>query len=185
MPKNEKSCLLALAAILLAVTLAYEATDGRAIRAAEGDKPQHIILTGQAVAEPLVEVVERRREAQFWESVPLSPSCREALLEACKISGVPLCDALGVIEVESNFQVDAVSSEGCVGLMQLNTKYFPAALSPEDNIRAGVAYLGELLERYEGDTQAALTAYNAGHDTGSRTYARAVMAAAEKWWASQ
>lgn len=29
--------------------------------------------------------------------------------------------------------------------------------------------------------KAALTAYNAGHDTGKRSYANAVLAVAEKW----
>lgn len=180
---TDRLCAAALAGLLLAVTLIYEATDGAAVRSAEADKPQAIVITGQAVATPHVEAAEGRQEALFREDVPLSPACREALLEACEAHGVPLCDALGVIQVESGFDPEAVSGEGCVGLMQLNTKYFPGDLSPEDNIRAGVAYLGELLERYEGDTQAALTAYNAGYDTGSRVYARAVLAASEKWGA--
>lgn len=179
---TDRLCAAALAVLLAAVTLVYEATDGAAVRSAEADKPRAIVITGQAAATPPVEAAERRQEALFREDVPLSPGCLEALLEACEANSVPLCGALGVIEVESGFDSEAVNGV-CYGLMQLNTKYFPAGLSPEDNIRAGVAWLGELLERYEGDTQAALTAYNAGHDTGSRAYARAVLAASEKWGA--
>ena len=64
--------------------------------------------------------------------------------------------------------------------MQLNPRYFPADLPPEENIRVGVEYLGQLLARYS-TVEAALTAYNAGHDTGKRGYANAVLAAAERW----
>ena len=66
------------------------------------------------------------------------------------------------------------------GLMQLNPRYFPAALPAGENILYGVEYLGQLLVRYD-TVEAALTAYNAGCDTGSRVYASAVLAAAEKW----
>ena len=184
MSRTDKLCLVALAGCFLAPHLAVWAMDAAAYRAAEADKPPSITITAPPIdCTPLVEAVEARREEFFWETVPLNGSCRDALQEACEAHGVPLHIALGVIEVESGFDPEAVSSEGCVGLMQLNTKYFPAGLSPEDNIRAGVAYLGALLERYEGDTQAALTAYNAGHDTGSRTYANAVLAASERWGA--
>lgn len=113
-------------------------------------------------------------------AIPLSPELQAALREACAEHGVPLALALGVIQVESRFQPDAVSREGCYGLMQLNPKYFPDKLSPADNLRAGIEYLGRLLGEH-GDPAAALTAYNAGHDTGSRVYASVVLEAAE-WW---
>lgn len=113
-------------------------------------------------------------------AIPLSAELQAVLREACEEADVPVALALGVIEVESRFQTDAVSLEGCYGLMQLNPKYFPDKLSPVDNLREGVAYLGQLLERY-GDLGAALTAYNAGHDTGRREYANAVLDAAARW----
>jgi soluble lytic murein transglycosylase-like protein len=36
------------------------------------------------------------------------------------------------------------------------------AFSPEENVRAGVAYLRQLLDKYDNDEQLALAAYNAG-----------------------
>ena len=72
-----------------------------------------------------------------------------------------------VIQVESAFNPRAVSPKGAMGLMQL----MPATaarfgvidpFNPGENIRAGVTYLRQLLDRYDNDEQLALAAYNAG-----------------------
>lgn len=117
----------------------------------------------------------------FREDVPLSFDIQAAVHGACEASGVPYALALGLIEVESGFRADAVNGgSGCYGLCQLHPRYFPAGLSPEENIWAGIGWLGELLAKH-GDTAAALTAYHVGHDDGSRGYAAAVMEAAGRW----
>ena len=112
-------------------------------------------------------------------AIPLSEDLQYILRDVCEEDNVELALALGVIEVESNFDPSADSGL-CYGLMQLNRSYFPSGLSAGENLRYGVEYLGQLLARYD-TVEAALTAYNAGHDTGSRVYANAVLAAAEKW----
>jgi Soluble lytic murein transglycosylase and related regulatory proteins (some contain LysM/invasin domains) len=72
-----------------------------------------------------------------------------------------------VIKVESNFNPQAVSSKGAIGLMQL-MPLTAAALhvldpfDPNDNIRAGAALLRRLLDRFGGDLSLALAAYHAG-----------------------
>lgn len=111
---------------------------------------------------------------------PLTDELYRAVLGACGTYDIPVPLALGLIEVESGFDAEAVSGEGCYGLCQLNPEYFPSGLSPAQNIEAGIGYLGRQMERY-GDVEAALTGYNAGHDTGAREYAEAVLEAAEKW----
>lgn len=109
---------------------------------------------------------------------PLPCDLEDVLVAACEVNGVPVSLALGVMYTESRFQPDADSGVA-YGLMQLNRSYFPSDLTPAENIQAGVAYLGELLQRYE-TTEAALTAYNAGHDSGSRVYAQTVLDAVER-----
>lgn len=116
----------------------------------------------------------------YHPGIPLSAELQAALHSACAEADVPEALALGVIEVESRFQPDAVSPAGCWGLMQLHPDYFPNSGDPADNLRCGVWHLRSLLERYR-DTAAALTAYNAGYDTGNREYARAVLEAAGRW----
>lgn len=72
-----------------------------------------------------------------------------------------------IIKVESNFNSDAVSSKGAIGLMQLMPLTAAAfhvldPFDPNDNIRAGAALLRGLLDRFGGDLSLALAAYHAG-----------------------
>lgn len=133
-------------------------------------------------ARPAVETPEPFPEpVEDWyiENLPLDKQLQKVVFDAACENGVDYFIALGMIQVESNFQVDAVSACGCYGLCQLNPEWFPSGLSPEENVRAGVEYLGDLLETYSGDVQAALTSYNAGYDTGHREYANDVLSASE------
>jgi len=130
----------------------------------------------QAQEEP----AQEDKPVTYSPNILLAPELQSALQKACEAYQVPECLALGLMEVESRFQVEADNGQ-CYGLMQLNRDYFPSNLSPAENIWAGVEYLGRCLRRYKGDIPAALCAYNAGHDTGYRGYANAVLAAAERW----
>lgn len=78
-----------------------------------------------------------------------------------------------VMERESAFRPCAVSPKGAQGLMQL----MPATarelgvadpFNPQENISAGARLLKQLLDKYKGDVQLALGAYNAGQGAVDR-----------------
>lgn len=172
--ENVVSTATALSMVLAAICIPgwMEAKPPRIV---ERDKP--VVITAPHTRQKEALWVD---EPEPHNPTPLSDELYEALTLACHTYGVPINPALGLIETESSFRTDAVSSAGCYGLCQLNPDYFPSDLTPAENINEGIHYLGDLLGRY-GDTGAALTAYNAGHDTGSREYAAKVSEAAERW----
>jgi len=72
-----------------------------------------------------------------------------------------------IILAESRYDHMAVSKRGAVGLMQLmpstaDALGFEDIYDPVHNINAGVKYIKQLLELYNGDIKLALAAYNAG-----------------------
>ncbi|GAC1627128.1 MAG: hypothetical protein NVS9B13_23930 [Candidatus Acidiferrum sp.] len=80
-----------------------------------------------------------------------------------------------VIATESNWNAGAVSRRGAVGLMQLiptTAERFGVndLFSPQQNVDAGVRYLKKLLDRYNGNLDLALAAYNAGEGAVDRAH---------------
>lgn len=79
--------------------------------------------------------------------------------------------AFALVRLESGFDVRARSRVGALGLTQVlpsTARLYEPGLTEEQlydrdtNLRLGFRYLGDLLERYEGDLERALLAYNRG-----------------------
>lgn len=108
----------------------------------------------------------------------IAPATRADLValidERAAHHGVDTRLARAVVMVESNYQAEAVSPKGAMGLMQL----MPATarqyaledpFDPRQNLDAGLRHLRGLLDRYgKGRESLALAAYNAGEGAVSR-----------------
>jgi len=89
--------------------------------------------------------------------------------EAAYRESVPSSLVAAIARVESNFDARAISPKGALGIMQVMPDTarrfgFDAARlhDPVHNVAAGATYLRWLIERYDGDLDRVIAAYNAG-----------------------
>ena len=104
------------------------------------------------------ETLRHQRLASF----PFSDTIRDA----ADRHGLDPLLVVSVIEAESSFNPEAMSRQGALGLMQvmpaLHNLESDHLRDPSNNIEHGTRYLRGLLERFDGDLELALAAYNAG-----------------------
>ncbi len=128
--------------------------------------PPAAVAQAQAPAGPAV-TYDMRYQAH---RKPLFPSRYDAVIDAeAKRYDVDAAFVSALIRAESNYEPRAVSRKGARGLMQL----MPATarrlnvqrpFDPAANVRGGVRYLRELLDRFDGKPELVLAAYNAGEN---------------------
>jgi hypothetical protein len=105
---------------------------------------------------------------------------KKIVVEEALASDVPPSLALAVAKVESDFQAHVESSAGARGVMQIMpaTGVSEWGVNPDElwdprlNVRLGIDYLGQLIERYDGNWEFALSFYNGGSKVGKPGQAR-------------
>jgi Transglycosylase SLT domain len=170
------------AAILAGCALAGGGSGGVFIFTAADGSRRVINVPASASSGAVPEGVAERRQ-QLWPLVQ----------EAARARGLDpnLVDL--VIRMESGYNPRAVSRKGARGVMQLMPDTASLygvrnSFDPLQNIRGGVRYLGDLLERFDSNVALALAAYNAGPDAvekhggippydETRAYVRTILAA--------
>lgn len=101
------------------------------------------------------------------EIAALMPQIDKAISKASVRYHVDEAMIRAMIQQESSFQPYALSTSGAMGLMQLmpGTAQWLSVTDPydiEQNIMGGTRYFRDQLEAFDGNTELALAAYNAG-----------------------
>jgi soluble lytic murein transglycosylase-like protein len=175
--------------VSVAVAQVVVTATGTGPRGADG-KPRHGVVQSAvkgAVAMHLSPVVVRAPEkrpdamalAEQYRATGYSLSNKLAsqIYEAATRNDIDPHVAFGLVRTESEFKDYATSRVGAVGLTQLmvpTARWFKRDATVADlrdsetNLEIGFRYLNELIDRYEGDLELALTAYNRGTGTVDR-----------------
>jgi soluble lytic murein transglycosylase-like protein len=132
-------------------------------------------------AETKLASAERLAEKYRSRGFDVPASLARQIHEAAVAHDIDPEVAFGLVKTESGFKNSATSHVGAIGLTQL----MPATarwLKPgvktaqlrnsETNLNIGFKYLRDLIEKYDGDTELALLAYNRGPGTVDRVLRR-------------
>jgi len=149
------------------------------LRANAEDKIQSFVTTqGKVVFTNLVEngsMSKPTTTPEVANTIANEPSHPfKTLVDAISATnGVDPALVRAVIKTESNFNRFAVSRKGALGLMQLipstGLRYgVRDFFDPQQNIDGGVRYLKFLLEKFKGNVDLSLAAYNAGENLVER-----------------
>jgi Transglycosylase SLT domain len=114
-----------------------------------------------------------RRETSNFGGDDMPPSLKPLVDTISANHGVDAALVRAVMKTESNFNRYAVSNKGALGLMQLipstGRRYgVRDFFDPQQNIDGGVRHLKFLLEKFNGNLDLSLAAYNAGENLVER-----------------
>jgi len=145
----------------------------RSVIVAPRPAPAARVVPASPVAPRVVNPVTPAPEAQAAPAAAAQGSLDAAVERIAADQQLPAALIHSVIQVESNYNPNAVSPKGAQGLMQLipaTARRFGVAdsFNPVDNIEGGARYLKYLLDLNGGDYALALAAYNAGEGAVAR-----------------
>ena len=159
---------LAMIAFLLGIRAAEAGGDGGTLMSRLGGAaPVGIVDLQQAQIDRL------QRVAANSSRYAIPADLAERIEDIALAEGVDAHLAFGLVAIESEFNRRAVSPVGAVGYTQLmpsTARYFRPGLEREalfdrdTNLRLGFRFLRTLIEKYNGNVELALLAYNRGPD---------------------
>ena len=125
--------------------------------------PAQIAQTMVEAPRKVADLAEQTKENFFKTQIPFG----SLIYSEAKKNNLPPELVAAVAHTESKFKPTARSGAGAVGLMQLVPKtgrWLGASnlTDPTQNVMAGAKYLRYLTDRFNGDQQKAIAAYNAG-----------------------
>lgn len=106
-------------------------------------------------------------DPQKGKEIKSTPEINDIIKYASRINKVDPELIRSIIQAESDFDANATSPKGAMGLMQLMPETakdlgVKNCYNPVENIMAGTRYLKSLLNRYDGNVELTLAAYNWG-----------------------
>lgn len=120
-----------------------------------------------------LEIARLKRIHEHSSTFGIPADLAERIEDIALAEGIESHVAFGLVRAESEFNRRAVSPVGAIGLTQLmpsTARYFKRGVSREalmdrdTNLRIGFRYLRTLIEKYNGNLELALLAYNRGPD---------------------
>lgn len=120
---------------------------------------------------------EMRVAERFAREFSISPALAGDIHSAARGHGIQPEVAFGLVRAESSFRRTVVSHAGAVGYTQLlpsTARWIApgttraALFDTETNLDVGFRYLRHLIDKYDGDVDLALTAYNRGQGNVDR-----------------
>jgi soluble lytic murein transglycosylase-like protein len=125
--------------------------------------PQKVADAVVAAPQKVIATAEAAKEQFFKTQVPFG----SIIYNEAKKQNLPPELVAAVVHTESKFKPTARSQAGAMGLMQLVPKtgrWMGARnlMNPTENVMAGTKYLRYLSDRFDGDQQKIIAAYNAG-----------------------
>ena len=132
----------------------------------------------KVTAEPTPVELAARYRGQGYQ---LTAELAQTIATAAERHGIAREVAFGLVRTESGFRNQATSRVGAIGLSQLMPRTAawikPGTTvrqlrDPAHNVDVGFAYLRKLIDRYEGNVEMALLAYNRGPGTVDRIVKR-------------